>query len=270
MAPPVVKKVIRPPMVAQPARRQIRSLLIALCGPTGSGKTLSALRVATGLAQGEPIVVIDTENSRATQYAPQGDKAATFGAPDWTYDFSVVDLEPPFEPKRYALAVKAAALVKPRVIIVDSTSHEWTGLGGMLDMVDEAGGTFKDWKVPKRQHNRLMGLTTLYPCHFIFCIRVKERLEQVRVAGKWEIVSAGLHPVCETGLPYDMSICLMLKGGVPQPPEIFEEHKLPINMPGIIPMDRPLDEAVGRDLVAWCSPPRSWEDVKEQPEDKDE
>lgn len=256
----VTKKTLKPPMKARKARREIRSLMIGLCGPAGAGKTLTAMRLAHGLAGGRPVVLIDADNGRGSQYAPREGCEPTFGPPDWTYDFSVVDLEPPFAPKRYASAVKAAAMERPGVIIIDSATQEWIGLGGMLDMVDDAGGTFKEWKVPKRDHNSLMGLTTKFPCHFIFTMRVKERLTQVRVGGKWEIVSEGLHPQAETGLPYDMGLCLMLKGG--QVVKEFEEHKVPENMLDLIPYDRPLDEQVGRDLLAWCSPPTSWDDVK--------
>ena len=42
------------------AKRDDTSLLIGISGASGSGKTMSALRLATGLAQGEPIYFIDT------------------------------------------------------------------------------------------------------------------------------------------------------------------------------------------------------------------
>ncbi|MCR4341998.1 MAG: zeta toxin family protein, partial [Gemmatimonadaceae bacterium] len=44
-------------------------LLILLAGGTGSGKTESAMRLATGLSGGKPFAVIDSENGRALHKA---------------------------------------------------------------------------------------------------------------------------------------------------------------------------------------------------------
>ncbi|SDH82486.1 hypothetical protein SAMN04489735_10711, partial [Aneurinibacillus thermoaerophilus] len=40
---------------------------IALCGPSGAGKTYTSLRLASGL--GEKVAVIDTERGSASKYA---------------------------------------------------------------------------------------------------------------------------------------------------------------------------------------------------------
>src|SRR6185503_9937039 len=42
---------------------------VALAGPSGSGKTWTSLVMATGLAQGGKIAVIDTERGSASKYA---------------------------------------------------------------------------------------------------------------------------------------------------------------------------------------------------------
>lgn len=248
---------LRPIPKPQRAERRISSLMIGLCAPSGGGKTLSALRLAAGLtyATSEPIVMIDTENGRGLQYAPS---PGTEASPPLTYDFMHLSLEKPFSPDRIRNAVYAAAQEKPGVIIIDSMTHEWQGVGGMLDMVDEAGGQFRAWKEPKKKHLNLMNRLSGMPCHVILCMRAKERYEQVSIGGKWEIVNAGFSPVCETGLPYDMTINLLLKGGVPQLK--FDCHKFPDNMADLIDFKKPLDEHAGRMLAAWCHPPRSWDD----------
>ncbi|SDH85517.1 hypothetical protein SAMN04489735_10851, partial [Aneurinibacillus thermoaerophilus] len=42
---------------------------IALCGPSGAGKTYTSLRLASGL--GEKVAVIDTERGSASKYADE-------------------------------------------------------------------------------------------------------------------------------------------------------------------------------------------------------
>ena len=55
----------------KPAVRESVGLLIGLVGPSGGGKTFSALRLATGIQRvaGGDVVMVDTENRRGTYYA---------------------------------------------------------------------------------------------------------------------------------------------------------------------------------------------------------
>ena len=55
----------------KPAIRENVGLLIGLAGGTGSGKTFSAMRLASGIANGKKFAVIDTEAGRAKHYADQ-------------------------------------------------------------------------------------------------------------------------------------------------------------------------------------------------------
>src|SRR6266852_50509 len=94
---------------------------IALAGPTGSGKTESAMRLARGYVGPKgKFLVIDTEEKRAlykrTRYQPW----------DW------MDFQPPFTPAAYMAALEGGR--KYDAVIVDSGSHEYTGPGGMQDM----------------------------------------------------------------------------------------------------------------------------------------
>ncbi|WP_245407996.1 AAA family ATPase [Rhizobium sp. TH135] len=77
------------------ATRDDTSLLIAIAGASGSGKTFSALTMATGLAQGEPIYAIDTEAKRMLHYADQ-------------FKFKHMDMRPPFTPEAYIEAIQKA------------------------------------------------------------------------------------------------------------------------------------------------------------------
>ena len=136
----------------RPAVREDVSLLIGLSGGTGSGKTRSAFRLATGIAGGRPFAVIDTEAGRAKHYAD-------------AFRFDHGDLKPPFRPSAYEDAIKAADDAKYPVIVVDSMSHEWAGEGGILDWQEDelqrmAGDDWKKreackmaaWIKPKMAH----------------------------------------------------------------------------------------------------------------------
>lgn len=231
----------------KPATRESAKLLIGLDGPSGTGKTLSALKLATGI--GGPIAFIDTEQGRALQYA--GD-----------FDFLHGVLSPPFSPERYREAVEAAIKAKPNVVIVDSMSHVWEGPGGILETVDgikgERGGNdFSAWAKPKQAHQKLVNLLLQVPAHVIICFRAKEKrglVPDARRAGKMEVVNLGWHPICEQSMVYELTVNVLLsadKKGVPIV-DGFDFGKLPYNMAELLPPGEQISEATGRRFADWC------------------
>ena len=75
------------------AERVRSKLRLALAGPAGSGKTMSALKVAKGM--GGKVCIIDTERGSGDLYAN-------------LYDYSVISLDPPFKPDVAIEAIHAA------------------------------------------------------------------------------------------------------------------------------------------------------------------
>jgi len=92
------------------AIRENVNLLIGLAGGTGSGKTYTAMRLATGISAGKPFCVIDTEAGRAKHYADQ-------------FNFDHGDLHPPFRPDNYANAIKAAISIIGTMALVDQDGN---------------------------------------------------------------------------------------------------------------------------------------------------
>jgi hypothetical protein len=242
----------------RPAKRENVPLLIGIAGGTGSGKTFSALRLATGLAGGERFAVVDTENRRALHYADQ-------------FAFDHTELHAPFRPERYLEAIEQATNNhKYGVVIVDSFSHEYAGDGGLLDWHEDeldriAGADFKKreaaafsaWVRPKMEHKKLVTRLLQLNAHLIVCLRAEEKIEIVRgKGGKIEVVPkrtlaghVGWIPVAEKSFAYELTLSLVLtpdEPGIPKPIKLQEQHK------PFLPLDQPISEETGRRLAEWA------------------
>lgn len=193
------------------AVREKTFTLTSIAGPSGSGKTYSALLYARGLVGPEGrIGFIDTENKRSRFYA------------DVAGGFDVIDLDPPFTSQRYIEAIRAFEDAGYTAIIVDSISHEWEGTGGVLEQAEaieqktnRAG--LHCWQKPKAGHKKLMNELLQTRAHLIFCCRVKEKVTQVKVNGKTEIVNEGFVVVQEKSFIYEMTVSMMLAEGTHVP-----------------------------------------------------
>lgn len=237
--------------IFKPAVREQTSLIIVFSGPSGGGKTKSALRLATGLANGGKIAFIDTENGRGLHYADQ-----------FKYDYC--ELSEPFSPARYADAIKSADDAGYAVIVLDSFSHSWNGSGGCQDMHDAvldrmAGSDWNKrerlnvtaWGESKQEHKRMMQRLLQTRAHIILCLRAEEKIKMVKdEKGKIQIVPIGWQPICEKNVPFEATVsCLLLdeKPGVPVPIKLQDQHK------HAFPEGRQINEETGKALAAWAA-----------------
>lgn len=230
----------------RPARRENMPLLIGVAGGTGSGKTMSALRIARGIAGGNPFAFVDTENGRGNHYA------------DLFPEMMHGDITAPFRPEKYSDAIAAGASAYP-VVVVDSMSHEWSGDGGCLDWHDELmGGDQKKnlsaWIQPKLGHKRMVTRLLQMNAHVILCFRAEPKVEVVqgnKIVPKASLTGLdGWIPITEKMLPYELTASFLLMAdtpGVPKPIKLQEQHRT------MVPLDRPLDEEVGKRLAAWAA-----------------
>ena len=111
------------------ATKSSARLRAALFGPSGAGKTFTALRIAAGL--GGAIAVIDTERGSASKYADR-------------FGFDVLDLEHAAIPS-YEGAIEAAARAGYPVLVVDSLSHGWQELLQEVDRLPAAKYRGNTW-----------------------------------------------------------------------------------------------------------------------------
>lgn len=239
----------------RPAVRENVPLLIGLAGGTGSGKTYTAMRVATGLSEGKPFAVIDTEAGRAKHYASE-------------FKFDHGDLRGPFRPDAYTDAILAADKAGYPAIAIDSQSHIWSGDGGILDWQEDeldrmAGDDWKKreackmaaWIKPKMAHKQFVAKLLQVRAHIILCFRAEEKIEMVREDGKMKIIPkesmTGLNgwiPVCEKNLPFELTCSLLFTAdapGVPKPIKLENQHR------PFFPLNAPVTEDAGKKLLEW-------------------
>src|SRR5260221_13966445 len=76
------------------AVKHLGKLRMSIDGPSGAGKTWTALTLATTLAEGQPIAVIDTERGSASKYAD-------------AFSFDVMELDT-FHPDKFIQGIKDA------------------------------------------------------------------------------------------------------------------------------------------------------------------
>lgn len=243
-----------------PAIRQATPLLFGIVGPSSSGKTYSALRIATGIQRvsGGEIYTLDTESNRALAYAEK-------------FKFRHVPFSAPFSPLDYLAAVEHCVAKGAKVIIVDSMSHEHEGPGGVLEehdaemerlsklwRVPESKTTIAAWSAPKAKRRRLINSLLQINCNFVFCFRAKEKLKIV--SGK-DPLHLGFMPIAGEEFIYEMTgNALLLPGakGVPEwePMEVGERAmvKMPEQFEEMFKGERrQLDEDVGQKMAQWAA-----------------
>lgn len=183
-------------------RKQI-NLRMAICGPTGSGKTYTAMKVATYLAKqvGSEIAVIDTEKGSARKYADK-------------FSFDVDELKT-FEPQKMIDGLKAAADGGYKVAIVDSLSHFWNDEGGLLDQVDKFAkkmktpDSFAAWKEGTPIQRKFIAAILDFPGHIICTMRSEMDYDRVKGDdGRTQIKKLGLAPVQRKGMEYEFDLVL--------------------------------------------------------------
>lgn len=179
------------------AERRKAKLRIGASGPSGSGKTFSALKLARGLVTGwEKIVLIDTENGSGELYSHLG-------------PYNVITLTAPFSPERYVEAIQASEAAGMEAIVIDSTSHEWDGKGGCLEINELIaktkfkGNTWSAWSETTPRHQRFIEAIVTSTCHIITTARSKT--DTIQTEDK-KIKKVGLKEVQREGFEYELTV----------------------------------------------------------------
>ena len=189
------------------AQRTQAKLRLALSGPPNAGKTFTALLLAQELArppQGARcfILVVDTERGSSQKYAGDADMP----------DFDVIELER-FSPDEYLGAIREAAKGGYDVLIIDSLSHAWTGIGGVLEIVDHVTAKSKSqnpftegWRTASPLHAKLIDGILQTPTHVICTMRSKTEYVMQEVNGRRQPKEMGTEAVQRRDLAYEFDI----------------------------------------------------------------
>lgn len=228
-----------PKLVFAPATKKALKARIALEGISGSGKTWTSLTVARGLVGPDGrIALIDTERRKASLYADY-------------FKFDTLPLD------RYApeILIEAVAAASDHdVCIVDSFSHFWMGVDGMLEQVDRAakrsagGNNFGGWKEMRPVERRMIDALLAYPGHMIVTLRSKsDYVVEVNDRGKNVPKKIGMKAEQREGLEFEFDVVgtLDLENTL-----VVTKSRCPQYSGAVIAKPT---ETLGADLAAWLA-----------------
>ncbi len=232
-------------MRLQQAERKQAKIKLGLQGPSGSGKTYSALLMAYGLINDwSKIAIIDTENHSADLYAHLG-------------TYQVLALDKPYSPERYIEAIDICEQAGMEAIIIDSISHEWEGIGGILETHGAMlGNSFTNWAKVTPRHNEFVQQILQSNCHIIATIRSKQEWVLSEKNGKMVPEKLGLKGVTREGLDYEFTIVFEL--------DIKHQATSTKDRTGLF-MDKPsfmISTATGQRIASWCKSGKTLADLK--------
>jgi arsenate reductase-like glutaredoxin family protein len=229
--------------------------------PSGGGKTYGALRLATGMAQemkkitgkDTKILMGNTEKARGRYYANE-------------FAYDIVDIDPPHNPEKYVEFINFAVEEGYDILILDSTSHEWEGKGGCLELHQQAGGTYQSWAKVTPRHEKFIEAIANAPLHIIATMRGKDQYEMTKDdKGKASVQKLGVGAKQRDGFEYEFT-CTFL---IDQKTSMAESQK---DNTHIFENDVAtlLSEEHGRKIIQWANTskvePKKFEPAKAEPD----
>ncbi len=218
-----------------------------IAGPSGAGKTWTALSIATELAAREErpgsVLHIDTEKESALTYAE-------------SFTFEHLPWRPPYDPTELTETLRKLD-DSYAVVVIDSLSKFWRGLGGTLDIAD---GKFGGWKTARPIQEAMVEAVLHMPAHVILAVRSKMVYLVEQNGGKQQVQKVGLAPQQDEDLAYEMNVAF----------DIDLEHRLTVTKSRTVavPVGRMYpaghERKAAEDYAAWLAggvPPASPDDV---------
>lgn len=177
-----------------PATKGNSYLRLAIQGPEGSGKTRTALEIATAI--GPRIALRDSERGSAEKFSD-------------LYKFDVDNAES-HNVKSYIRSIAMASWFGYDVLILDSISHEWAGTEGILETVDKlkASGEkhLQPWATATPLHNMFLTAINEAPIHIIATMRTKTEWVLEQAQGGLKPRKVGMAPIQRDGIGYEFDI----------------------------------------------------------------
>lgn len=216
------------------ATKEKAKLRLALFGVSGSGKTYTALRMATGLA-GEDgrIAVIDTERNSACKYSDR-------------FNFDVCDAK---KPSIENLKMFIEEAKNYDVLIIDSMTHCWLELLQEVEKLAKTkfgGNTWSAWSEGTPKQMSLINALLDFPGHIIATMRVETNWTTVtNEKGKVVPVRVGEAPKQGKGIEYEFDMLMQIS---PEHDALVIKDRTGKYQDEVIPMP---DEEFGKALGEW-------------------
>ena len=227
------------------AKREKIYVKVALMSPSGGGKTYGSLRLATGMAaeikketgKDAKILFANTEQKRGYYYANE-------------FDYDIVDIDAPHEPEKYVDLIEFAVNEGYDILIIDSSSHEWEGKGGCLDLQQKAGGTYQAWSKVTPRHNKFINAIADSPIHIIATMRGKDQYEMTKddKTGKATVQKLGVGAKQRDGFEYEFT-CTFLIDQKTNTAEVQKDNTHIFESQGAVL----LTESHGEKLIKWAN-----------------
>ena len=224
-------------MILKQSKRENVKLRLGISGPSGFGKTHSALVLAYGMTNDwNKVAVVDTENSSASLYSDLG-------------DFNVLDLSAPYSPERYIEAIEVCEKAGIEVVIIDSITHEWQGAGGCLQIHEKLGGRFQDWAKVTPRHQAFIDKILQSTCHIITTTRRKVDYSlDASSYGRTKVVKHGTKEITREGFEYELTVNFELINDQHLVKSSKDRTGLFMNKPEFV-----ITPKTGERLLQWCN-----------------
>lgn len=246
------------------------NLSIGLSGGSGTGKTYTALLMARGIAEvvtgrkGAPIGYVDTENRRALHYKSKFPEMMHF-------DFTAVDDAGNvvgFGPERWIEVIDAAEAADLPVVILDSFSHAWEGVGGVLDLhattldrLTRGDDSKKDarsqlaWAEVKPRYRRLIDRIVRATTNIIICTRAKPVMQDIKTRQnarntKTRRKDVPWDPASDGDLMFEMTTMVILDPSAPGCP--VHQVKVADQFKTLLDPRWPMGVETGRAMAEWA------------------
>lgn len=224
-------------------------LRAGLMGVSGSGKTFSALRLATGL--GGKIALIDTERKSASKYADR-------------FDFDVCELDFP-SIENMVKVIKEAEGLGYNVLIIDSLTHAWQNLLEEVEKLTTTrfdGNSFRAWGVATPIQRQFIDVILKSNMHVITTMRAKtEYVMELNEKGKTAPKRVGLAAEQGKDIEYEFDLLVMIDRN--HSAEVIKDRSGKFQDEYI----EQITEETGKTLAEWLSDGEEEEEPIEQPLD---
>lgn len=256
------------------------TIALGISGGSGTGKTYTSLLVGRGIAEGitgkkgAPIGYVDTENKRALHYKAAFPEMHHFDFTAINEDGELVG----FGPERWIEVIDAAEAAEMPVLIFDSFSHAWEGIGGVLDLhaqvldglvrdaekraagkytVDPAKFSQLAWAQVKPRYRRLIDRIVRAKTNVIICTRAKpvmqkgygNNIENARIT-KTRRKDVPWDPASDGDLMFEMTAMVILDPSAPGCP--VYQIKVADQFKSLMDPRRPMGVDTGIAMAEWA------------------